>query len=88
MPEVKTFKKFSGEPQLGYHKNGVIYINQDIAGNGSLTLGWHGLTNQLLATAVERVAEYIVESESLYSTDYRNLTLNLIVELAKEKAGI
>ena len=88
MPQVKTFKKTSGEVQLGYHKNGVIYINQDIAGNGSLSLGWHGLTQQLLTTALEAVAEYVVESDSLFSKDFRNLTLNLIVDLAKEKAGI
>ena len=88
MPLVKTFKKVTGEPQLGYYKDGTVFINQDIAGQGSLSLGWHGLTQQLLVTALERVAEYVVESESLYSSDYRNLTLNLVVELAKEKAGI
>ena len=88
MPEVKTFKKLSGEPQLGYYKNGVIYINQDIAGNGSLSLGWHGLTNQLLVTALEAAIAYVVESDNLYSRDFRNLTLDLVAELAKEKSGI
>ena len=88
MPKVKTFKKIAGEQQLGYHKDGTVFINQDIAGFGSLNLGWHGLSNQLISTALEAVIEYLTDDSGLFSRDFRNFTLNLIVELSKEKAGI
>lgn len=88
-PAVKTFRKImdAGSQTLGFYKEGVVYINQDIAAGGSLTLGWHGLTQQLLVTALEEVAHHVTGATD-NSRDFQDFMLNLIVYMAKEAAGV
>lgn len=88
-PVVKTFRKImdGGSQTLGYYKDGVVHINQDIAAGGSLTLGWHGLTQQLLVTALEEVAHHVTGATD-NSRDFQDYFLNLIVYMAKERAGV
>lgn len=88
-PKVKTFRKImdGGAQTLGYYKDGTVYINQDIAGNVSLQSGWHGLTQQLLVTALEEVAHHVTGALD-NSRDFQDYVLNLVVYLAKEQAGV
>ena len=88
-PLVKTFRKImdGGGQTLGFYKDNTVFINQDIAGNGSLSLGWHGLTQQLLVTAIEEVAHHVTKSAD-FSRDFQDFTLNLMVYMAKELSGI
>lgn len=88
-PRVKTFRKImDGESQtLGLYRDGVVYINQDIASNGSLVLGWHGLSQQLLVTGLEEVAHHVTGATD-NSRDFQDFMLNLLVYMAKEMAGI
>lgn len=88
-PIVKTFRKImdGGSQTLGFYKDGVIYINQDIASSGSLVLGWHSLTQQLLVTALEEVSHHVTGSVD-GARDFQDFLLNLVVYSAKELAGI
>ena len=88
-PVVKTFRKVmdAGSQTLGFYRDGVVYINQDIAGSGSLSLGWHGLTQQLQVTALEEVVHHVTGATD-NSRDFQDFLLNLIVYQAKETAGV
>lgn len=88
-PVVKTFRKImdAGSQDLGFYRDGVVYINQDIATHGSLSLGWHGLTQQLLVTALEEVAHHVTGATD-NSRDFQDFMLNMIVYMAKERAGV
>jgi hypothetical protein len=88
-PVVKTFRKImeAGSQTLGFYKDGVVYINQDIAAGGSLSLGWHSLTQQLLVTAIEEVAHHVTGATD-NSRDFQDFLLNLVVYMAKELSGV
>lgn len=88
-PNVKTFRKVmdGGSQTLGYYKDGTVFINQDIAGQGSFSIGWHALTQQLLVTALEEVAHHVTGATD-NSRDFQDFMLNLIVYMAKEAAGV
>lgn len=88
-PVVKTFRKImdAGSQTLGFYKDGVVYINQDIASSGSLSLGWHSLTQQLLVTAMEEVTHHVTGATD-NSRDFQDFLLNLVVYMAKELAGV
>jgi hypothetical protein len=86
-PVVKTFRKImdAGSQTLGFYKDGVVYINQDIAASGSLSLGWHSLTQQLLVTAFEEVSHHVTGATD-NSRDFQDFLLNLVVYMGKELA--
>lgn len=88
-PIVKTFRKImeGGGQTLGFYRDGIIYINADIAGNSSLSLGWHGLSQQLLVAAIEEVSHHVTGAID-FSKDVQNFALNLVVCMAKEMVGI
>lgn len=88
-PKVKTFRKImdGGGQTLGFYRDNVVYLNQDIAGSGSLSLGWHSLTQQLQVTALEEVSHHVTGATD-NSRDFQDFLLNLIVYQAKEAAGI
>jgi hypothetical protein len=88
-PFVKTFRKImdGGGQTLGFYKDNTVYLNQDIASNGSLSLGWHGLTQQLLATSLEEVAHHVTGAAD-NSRDFQDFLLNLVIYSAKEVSGI
>ena len=85
-PIVKTFRKImdGGSQTLGFYKDGVVYINQDIAGYGALQTGWHNLSQQLLVTAFEEVTHHVTGSTD-NSRDFQDFLLQLIVYMAKER---
>lgn len=85
-PEVKTFRMSmsAGTQVLGYYRDNVVYINQDIAGNSALSLGWHGLTVQLLTTAVEETIHHVTKSNE-WSKDIENFAFNLIVHMGRKQ---
>lgn len=84
MPKVKTFRKImhAGSQTLGFYKDDTVFINQDITNNTS-ALGWQGLTQQLMVTALEEVAHHVTGATD-NSRDFQDFLLNLIVYLSKE----
>jgi hypothetical protein len=89
-PTVKTFRKImdGGGQTLGFYRDGVVYINQDIAGFGALQTGWHNLTQQLLVTALEECVHHATGGAIDGSRDIQDFSFNLSIYLAKELAGI
>lgn len=88
-PAVKTFRKImeGGSQTLGFYRDNTVFINQDIAGHGSLTLGWHGMSQQLLVTAMEEVTHHVTGSVD-GARDFQDFLLNLTVYMAKEIAKV
>lgn len=88
-PPVKCFRKImdAGAQTLGFYRDGVVYLNEDICGSGSLTQGWHVLTQQLLVTALEEVAHYVTGATD-NSRDFQDWCLNLAVKLGRKQAGL
>lgn len=84
-PNVKTFRRVmdGGSQLLGYYRDGTVFLNQDIVGNGALQSGWHNLNQQLLATALEEVAHHATGAAD-YSRDFQDFLLNITVYAAKE----
>lgn len=89
MPKVKTYRKImdGGSLSLGFYKDGIVYINQDIAASGSNSIGWYSLTQKLLVTALEQVTHHVTGATET-SRDFQDFLLNLIVSLKKEIAGL
>lgn len=89
-PDVKCFRQImnGGAQTLGYYRNGTVFINTDIAGNGALQTGWHNLSHQLLVTALEEVAHHATGGATDMSRDLQDYVFNLAVYMAKELNGI
>lgn len=87
-PEVKTFRKVmdAESQELGFYRDGVVYINQDIAA-GNVVFGWFELTQQLLVTALEEITHHVTGATD-NSRDFQDFLLNLVVYLSKERAGM
>lgn len=88
-PPVKVFRKImeAGAQDLGFYRDGTVYLNADIAGYGSLEAGQNALTQQLLVTALEEVAHHVTGATD-NSRDFQDYVLNLAVKVAKVQAGI
>jgi hypothetical protein len=88
-PACKVFRKImsGGSQTLGFYRDATVYINEDIAGYGSLTGGWQVLTQQLLVTALEEVAHHVTGATD-NSRDFQDYVLNLAIKLAKVQAGL
>jgi hypothetical protein len=88
-PEVKVFRKImeGGAQDLGFHRDGVCYLNADIAGYGSIDAGQNALSQQLLVTTLEEVSHYVTGATDT-SRDFQDYVLNLAVKLMKAQAGI
>ena len=84
-PSVKTFRMpmSAGVQTLGYYRSGTVFINQDIAGNTALSLGWHGLTTQLLVTALEECIHHVTMATD-FSRDLQDFAFNMIVHMGKK----
>lgn len=88
-PEVKTFRKvmeFGGQT-LGFYRDGVVYINQDIASSGSVLSGWHHLTQQLLVTMLEECVHHCAEAKD-FVRDFQDYVLNLAIYMGREINGL
>lgn len=74
-PPVKTFRKImeAGSQTLGYYRDGVVYLNQDIC---------EGRSQQLLVTALEEVVHHVTGATD-NSRDFQDFALNLAIYLAR-----
>lgn len=88
-PNVKVFRKImdGGSQDLGFYRDGTVYLNADIAGYGSIEAGQNALTQQLLVTALEEVAHHVTGATD-NSRDFQDYVLNLAVKVMKVQAGI
>jgi hypothetical protein len=87
-PPVKCFTSIldGGVMLSGYYRDGVVFINADLAPSGTADVG--SLSARLLHVALEEVAHYVTGATDS-SRDFQNYLLDLAVKLcrAKERGG-
>jgi hypothetical protein len=81
-PPVKVFTSIlnGGTMLNGYYRNGEVFINADLAGDGSLMGGRQALSHRLLVVALEEVAHYVTGATD-NSRDFQNYLLDVAVKL-------
>jgi len=82
-PPVQCFTSIldGGTMLNGYYREGVVYINRDIAGVGSVVGGRSAVSHRLLVVALEEVAHFVTEATD-NSRDFQNFLLDVAVKLA------
>ena len=70
----------------GYYRDGVVFINADLAGSGSVVAGRQALSDRLVQVALEEVAHYVTGATD-NSRDFQNFLLDLAVKLSRGRAG-
>lgn len=87
-PPVKVFSSIlnGGTMLNGYYRNGEVFINADLAGNGSVAGGRQALSHRLLVVALEEVAHYVTGATD-NSRDFQNYLLDVAVKLGAGRVG-
>jgi len=82
-PAVQCFTSMldAGVMLNGYYRDGVVYINSDLAPCGVVDVG--RLSNRLLKVALEEVAHYVTGATD-NSRDFQDYLLDLVVKLSRE----
>ena len=81
-PPVKCFTSIldAGVMLNGYYRDGVVYINADLAPAGSSGIGQ--LSNRLLKVALEEIAHYVTGATD-NSRDFQDYLLDLAVKISR-----
>ena len=66
----------------GYYRDGVVYLNGDLAPAGVADVSQ--LSNRLLKVALEEVSHYVTQAED-NSRDFQDYLLDLATRLARGK---
>jgi hypothetical protein len=66
----------------GFYRDGVVFINGDLAGSGSVEAGRNAISNRLVKVALEEVAHFVTQATD-NSRDFQNYLLDLAVKLAR-----
>lgn len=85
-PEVRSFSSIldAGVMLNGYYRNGIVYINRDLAGgDASLLAGSKALSDRLLKVALEEVAHYATNGATDNSRDFQDFAFEVAVRLAR-----
>ena len=82
-PPVKCFTSIldGGVMLNGYYREGVVFINADLAPSGSSDVG--RLSARLLHVALEEIAHYVTGATD-NSRDFQNYLLDVAVKLARQ----
>lgn len=88
-PPVKVFTSIldGGTMLNGYYRDGIVYINRDIAGAGYLAAGEDALPDRLAHVALEEVAHFVTNGATDNSRDFQNFLLDLVVKIGRERIG-
>ena len=88
-PGVKVFRKIMSACQqvLGYYREGVVYLNVDLAGYASLEGGQAALSNALLQTCLEEVGHHITGATD-GSRDFQDWAFGVAMKAGKLSAGL
>ncbi len=71
----------------GFYRDGLVFINSDLAGSASLTNEREGLSNRLLKVALEEVSHHVTGSTDT-SRDFQDYLLDLAVKLARTEISV
>ena len=88
-PPVKCFTSIlDGGTMLNrYYRDGIVYINRDIAGAGYLAAGEEALPDRLVHVALEEVAHFVTNGATDHSRDFQNFLLDLAVKSGGSGSG-
>jgi hypothetical protein len=83
-PPVRCFSSIldAGVMLNGFYRDGVVFINGDLAGSGSVEAGRNAISNRLVKVALEEVAHFVTQATD-NSRDFQNYLLDLAVKLAR-----
>lgn len=85
-PEVRTFSSIldAGTMLNGYYRDGIVYINRDLAvGDASLLAGSKALSDRLLKVALEEIAHYATNGATDNSRDFQDYAFEVAIRLAR-----
>jgi hypothetical protein len=84
-PPVRSFTSIldGGTMLNGYYRDGVVFINRDLAGDASAMVGRQALSDRLLKVALEEVAHYVTQATD-NSRDFQDYLLEVAVKLARK----
>lgn len=84
-PEVRSFSSIldAGVMLNGYYRDGIVYINRDLAGDAFLIAGSKALSDRLLKVALEEVAHYATNGATDNSRDFQDYVLEVAIRLAR-----
>ena len=88
-PPVKCFTSIldAGVMLNGYYRDGLVYINRDIAGAGYLAAGEDALPDRLVHVALEEVAHFVTNGATDNSRDFQNFLLDVAVKIGRQRIG-
>ena len=86
-PPVKCFRSIldGGVMLNGYYLNGVVFINADLAGSGSVIVGKEALSDRLVKVALEETVHFVIQATD-NSRDFQDFLLDLAVKLARSRS--
>jgi hypothetical protein len=87
-PPTKVFTSIldGGTMLNGYYRDGVVYLNADLAGSGSAVAGRQALSDRLVKVALEETAHHVTQATD-NSRDFQDFLLDLAVKLGRGRAG-
>lgn len=71
----------------GYYRDGIVYINRDIAGAGFLVAGEEALPDRLVHVALEETAHFVTNGATDNSRDFQNFLLDVAVKIGRQRSG-
>lgn len=86
-PPVQCFTSIldGGTMLNGYYRDGMVYVNRDIAGAGYLAAGEEALPDRLVHVALEEVAHFVTNGATDNSRDFQNFLLDLAVKIGRQR---
>jgi len=85
-PPVKCFTSIldAGVMLNGFYRDGIVFINSDLAGTGSVVAGRQALSDRLLKVALEETVHFVTLSTD-NSRDFQSYLLDLAVMLGRAR---
>ena len=81
-----TFILDAGVMLNGYYRDGVVFINADLAGSGSVAAGRKALSDRLVKVALEECVHHVTQATD-NSRDFQDFLLDLAVKLGRGWVG-
>ena len=84
-PPVRSFTSIldGGTMLNGYYRDGVVFINRDLAGDASAVAGRQALSDRLLKVSLEEVAHFVTGATD-NSRDFQDFVLEVAVKLVRK----
>ena len=88
-PPVRSFTSIldGGTMLNGYYRDGVVFINRDLGGSGTLAVSHDALSDRLVKVALEELAHYVTNGATDNSRDFQDYVLEVAVKLARQGAA-